>query len=148
MRYGILVLALALCAGCASNGASTNVEPMGMVTSAPTAKTVELSKIATMADGTFVEIEGKVSRVCQNRGCWVEVTDGTTTVMAKIFDHSIKFPKDCVGKTAYITGHVKAMKPADHCGKHKEEEEEGHAHKDECPKPSVMVSIKTGEIRQ
>ena len=115
------------------------------------AKITTIGSIATLADGTPVEIEGEITKVCQGKGCWVEVTDGQNAIIAKSFGDKVLFPKTCVGQKVHIVGAVKVVKAADQCGKHKhEEEEEGEDHKQvqphECPKPAVCVSIQNARL--
>lgn len=96
-----------------------------------------------------VQIEGTVTKRCMGKGCWVEVSDGKVSAIAKSLDDSVLFPKDAVGQRVLVQGIVR-VKPASECGKgggegsHKEGEgsscgHEGPGH--ECPKPEILVEI-------
>lgn len=52
-----------------------------------------------------VTIKGKVSEVCQNRGCWMTVDKGNGEVVRiKFKDYAFFMPKDISGKTVYVKG--------------------------------------------
>lgn len=59
--------------------------------------------------GKVVKCEGKVARVCQAAGCWLELQaegggDGLRVPMA---NHAFFIPQDAVGQTAVIEGELK-----------------------------------------
>ncbi|MBI2899352.1 MAG: DUF4920 domain-containing protein [Planctomycetes bacterium] len=93
-----------------------------------TARRTSAAELAKVTEGSEIVLDGKVTRVCQNRGCWVEI-DG---VIAKSLKHDILFPKDCAGKRAVVRG-VLRQAP-------EEKKEEGE-HKEDCPQPKVIVEI-------
>ncbi len=52
-----------------------------------------------------VQAKGKVTEVCQNMGCWMNLVDENgKTVRIKVKDGEIVFPKDSVGKLAVAEG--------------------------------------------
>jgi hypothetical protein len=52
-----------------------------------------------------VQVQGKISAVCQMMGCWMELTnDAGQHVRIKVEDGEIVFPKDSAGKTAVAEG--------------------------------------------
>lgn len=112
-------------------------------------KGTTLAKVTELPNGTEVQVEGKITKVCQGSGCWVEISDGSSSVICKSFGHKILFPKDVVGKTAIMKGKVLVSPPACGGGKghdHDEEEEEEEdeeegAKKHECPKPGILVEV-------
>ena len=67
-----------------------------------------LATLLTHADdyvGKDVQVEGKVTAVCQMMGCWMELTnDAGQKVRIKVEDGDIVFPKDSAGKTAVAEG--------------------------------------------
>lgn len=79
------------------------------------------------ANRTYVRILGSVTKVCQGAGCWVEVSDGSTAIIAKSLDHDVLFPKDCAGRKALLYGLVR-FKPVQESG-------------DDCPKPEILVEV-------
>jgi hypothetical protein len=59
-----------------------------------------------------VVIEGKVSDVCQKKGCWTVLSDGARTLRITMKDHAFGIPKDASGATAQFKGELVA-KPLD-----------------------------------
>lgn len=74
-------------------------------------------------NGKTVLVEGKVLAVCQNMGCWIEISGEKENekIMIKVEDGVIVFPKDAKGKTALVEGTVAEVLP-----KAEAEEHEGH----------------------
>ena len=62
-----------------------------------------------------IQLEGKVSAVCQNKGCWMEMTDADTKTKVRIFvdksssGYSFTVPKDCSGKTITAEGTLSSI---------------------------------------
>jgi hypothetical protein len=55
--------------------------------------------------GKTVQAKGKVTEVCQNMGCWMNLADENgKMVRIKVQDGVIVFPKESVGKTALAEG--------------------------------------------
>jgi hypothetical protein len=55
--------------------------------------------------GKTVQVEGKITAVCQMMGCWMELTnDAGQRVRIKVEDGVIVFPKDAAGKVAIAEG--------------------------------------------
>jgi hypothetical protein len=59
-----------------------------------------------------VVIEGKVSDVCQKKGCWTVLSNGARTLRITMKDHAFGIPKDASGATAQFKGELVA-KPLD-----------------------------------
>ncbi len=59
-----------------------------------------------------VTIEGQIQAVCQKRGCWMTLAtaENAPTFRVKVRDGDMEFPVSSIGKTAYATGSVTAMK--------------------------------------
>ena len=93
-------------------------------------------------DGEWrVHVEGRIVRVCPGSGCWIEITDGTRTLIVKSLDHGLLFPKDAAGKFAEIRGIVR-VNPPQECKGHGDEAPKDH----ECPKPTVLVEVKSAKL--
>jgi len=58
-------------------------------------------------DSLQVKLTGNVSEVCQVKGCWMTMKEGDESVMVKFKDYGFFVPKDCSGKTAFMTGVMK-----------------------------------------
>lgn len=76
-----------------------------------------------------VRVQAKVVEVCQKKGCWMTLTDGSKTMRITFKDYGFFMPKDIAGKTIIAEGivaeDVLAEKDARHyaedAGKSKEE---------------------------
>jgi hypothetical protein len=69
---------------------------------------IPLATLIAHADdytGKTVQVQGKVTAVCQMMGCWMELTnDSGQHVRIKVEDGVIVFPKDAPGKVAIAEG--------------------------------------------
>jgi len=69
---------------------------------------VALAKLlAAPADylGKMVQVKGKIVDVCQEMGCWLDLTnDDGQKIRIKVEDGVIVFPKDSAGKTVIAEG--------------------------------------------
>ena len=55
--------------------------------------------------GKTVQVKGKIAEVCQEMGCWVDLTnDAGQTLRVKVNDGEIVFPQDGAGKLAVAEG--------------------------------------------
>jgi hypothetical protein len=89
-------------------------EPQGPATGtghfgAPFTKTDEplaLGQVLATADAPQgpVLIKGEVEAVCQKKGCWMVVKDGSKSARVLMKDHSFAVPMDCRGKAVTIEG--------------------------------------------
>ncbi len=55
-----------------------------------------------------IKLTGRVSGVCQKKGCWMTLTSGepeAPSVRISFKDYGFFVPKDCMGKTATVEGH-------------------------------------------
>jgi hypothetical protein len=77
----------------------------------------------------LVRIQAKVVEVCQKKGCWMMLTDGSNTMRITFKDYGFFMPKDIAGKTIIAEGIVAedvlsekdARHYAEDAGKSKEE---------------------------
>ena len=73
-----------------------------------TAKPIEIAALVSHSDqyeGKTVQVKGKITEVCQEMGCWMElVNDAGQQVRIKVNDGEIVFPKDAAGKMAVAEG--------------------------------------------
>jgi len=102
--------------------------PSASASAAPVAKSVETfgAKIesnaqhvsladATKHKGERVVTEGKVTRVCQERGCWLAIKDTSTDAVVRMHGHSFFVPTTSSGKHARVSGTVMLMKDGKEC---------------------------------
>jgi hypothetical protein len=54
--------------------------------------------------GKVVRVEGVVSKVCEHRGCWVEIAQDGTAMRVKVEDGAIVFPREIMGKRIAAEG--------------------------------------------
>jgi hypothetical protein len=61
--------------------------------------------------GRDVRIEGEITEVCQNMGCWINVRDASTNagIQVKVNDGEIVFPKDGAGRKAIVQGKLEKV---------------------------------------
>ncbi|MEZ4912004.1 MAG: DUF4920 domain-containing protein [Saprospiraceae bacterium] len=75
--------------------------------SAQTVATV-ISKIEGKDSIDYIVVKGKVSEVCQAKGCWINVISDADTTSQEIFvefqDYAFVLPKDIAGASVYIQG--------------------------------------------
>lgn len=64
-----------------------------------------LAKLAG-ADSVQVKFTGKVEGVCQAKGCWMNISDGTAgnDVFVKFVDYGFFMPKDIAGRDVIMEG--------------------------------------------
>ena len=69
--------------------------------------TVVTAQLET-ADSANVTLRGKVSDVCQAKGCWMNIVDptgaSTDTMFVQVQDYGFFMPKDLAGKEVIIQG--------------------------------------------
>src|SRR5258705_12398736 len=90
---GVLLLCGAAAAGCATAptyGARRALDTPPV----PLARALVSSNV-----GRTIAVEGKVADVCQMKGCWMVLTDGTRTVRTTFKDYGFFVPKDLAGRT-------------------------------------------------
>jgi hypothetical protein len=100
----LLALALTLgLSGCASTpGAPDTVygRPRALTTAPLT-----LEQAASEANvGQTLAVKAPAAEVCQNKGCWMVLTEGARTMRVTFVDYSFFVPKDIAGKTVVVEG--------------------------------------------
>jgi hypothetical protein len=69
---------------------------------------VAISSLLSKADdyvGKTVQVKGKITEVCQEMGCWMNLVNSEgQAVRIKVKDGEIVFPKDSAGKNAVAEG--------------------------------------------
>lgn len=73
------------------------------------ASLVELAEVMSQVEryaGKPIKIEGKIEDVCQNKGCWLIVTDGERQMRVTFKDYGFFVPKDSAGKKVILEGLV------------------------------------------
>jgi hypothetical protein len=83
-----------------------------------------LSDPAKYAD-TAILLRGRISDVCQRKGCWMMLSDGGQQVRVRFADYGFFVPRDCRGKQAFVEGRVKAETLSEREARHYAEESTG-----------------------
>jgi hypothetical protein len=69
-----------------------------------------------------VLVRGRISDVCQKRGCWVVLSEGDSHVRISFKDYGFFVPKDCSGSQAYVEGRVRVETLSEEQARHYESE--------------------------
>ncbi len=72
--------------------------------------------------GKVVRVEGTIGKVCEKRGCWMDLRDGETTVRIPMAGHRFFLPQDVIGHEAVVQGTVQLV------GEYVEDEAEAEGH--------------------
>jgi hypothetical protein len=139
MRHAaFLPVVLALAAGCSRDASSSDhaaTHPGGSTAATATAPTAPAgtlllgeritSSIVPLADlarnparyeGQLVATRGKVTAVCQEMGCWMEIQDAAGQAHVRMHGHSFFVPKTASGRMARVQAKiVKAAGGDDDC---------------------------------
>jgi hypothetical protein len=87
------------------------------------------SVAAVMADtglhGTPITIAGTVTDVCQKKGCWMVVSDGTSQMRITFKDYGFFVPIDSQNRQVAIRGVVTVEELSEDLAKHYAEESKG-----------------------
>jgi len=69
-----------------------------------------------------VLLRGRVSDVCQRKGCWTILRDGQAHVRVRFKDYGFFLPKDSAGQEAFVEGIVNVVTLSEKEARHYEEE--------------------------
>jgi hypothetical protein len=97
----------------ASAATAKNVETFGVKID-PSAQKIALAD-ATKHKGESVVTEGRVTRVCQERGCWLALKDSSSDAVVRMHGHTFFVPTTSSGKHARVAGTVMLMKDGKEC---------------------------------
>jgi hypothetical protein len=93
-----LLLCAAAAAGCASSQ-TYGARPALDAPALPLARALVASNV-----GKTITVRGKVADVCQMKGCWMVLTDGTLAVRTTFKDYGFFVPKDLAGRAVVAEG--------------------------------------------
>ena len=85
------------------------------IAASATTSLVDIAKAPASYKGKMVATEGTVTRVCQERGCWMAIKDDTGTATVRMHGHSFFVPTTSSGKHARVQGTVVLMKDGHEC---------------------------------
>ncbi|MCG8587799.1 MAG: DUF4920 domain-containing protein [Proteobacteria bacterium] len=75
--------------------------------------------------GRSVLVRGRVSDVCQKKGCWTILRDGEAHVRVRFEDYGFFLPKDSLGSDAWAQGVVSVVTLSEDEARHYEAESRG-----------------------
>ncbi len=111
----IAVAGIASIAGNASAASSPPKafgQPIGTTV---TTSLVDIAKAPASYRGKVIATEGTVTRVCQERGCWMAIKDDSGTATVRMHGHSFFVPTTSSGRHARVQGTVVLMKDGREC---------------------------------
>lgn len=69
-----------------------------------------------------VLVRAPVYDVCQRKGCWMVLRDGSTHARVRFKDYGFFVPRDCTGQIAYVQGRVTTETVPEELARHYEAE--------------------------
>jgi len=104
MRLALLSLLLAV--GGAPEGPRLFGKPLAGL---PASNLAQLLK--TPAHGQQVRVSGRIDAVCRNKGCWLELKQGESSVHVTFEGYSFFVPRDSAGREVVLEGRLIVAKP-------------------------------------
>jgi hypothetical protein len=92
----------------------------------------------------FVVVEGDITQVCQNMGCWTMISDGKNEIRAQTL-HKFFLPKDLKSVKAVVQGEFETLEITEEQAKHFAEES-GQPN-DNIKGPQKMYRVKASGIK-
>jgi hypothetical protein len=75
-------------------------------------KAVSLQDVLARPEaGQLVRLEGTIDKVCQNKGCWLELKQQAASVHVTFESYGFFVPKDSMGKPVVLEGRVVVKQP-------------------------------------
>ena len=69
-------------------------------------------------EGDPVLVRGRISDVCQMKGCWTVITDDTVSIRVRFHDYGFFLPKDSARRNAIVEGRVKTEMLTEETARH------------------------------
>jgi hypothetical protein len=100
--------------------------------------------------GHTVKVEGMIKDVCQEKGCWIVLTDGKNQIRVSFKDYGFFVPKNSRGKRATVEGTLARKTIPEAAAKHYAEESGSPEDAEKISGDQVVIAIvATGvEIRE
>ena len=133
MRYtiiSVIILGLVLLTSCSKHVENTNNQTFGAEITMT--KSITLAKVYENPDdynGKEILLNGKITEVCQKKGCWFKMTDGKNELTVKFKDYAFFVPKDAAESQVKIQG-IFMAKVDEHIQQEASEQKE-HDHEQE-----------------
>ena len=111
-RFGLLAALPLLLGGASQPEALTEGEDFGAgLTLEQTTPLAEIVRDPARFAGKTLLIHGRITEVCQKRGCWAVIREDDEQVRVRFKDYGFFLPKDCAGAKAYAQGSVAVGTP-------------------------------------
>ena len=106
-------------------GATTRIKVNSCVIVLPYHDPLPLAKAIGASTTGTVLVSGTVEAVCQKKGCWMVVKDGTDSARVMMKDHAFAVPIDARGKAVLVEGELTSRTFTEAQAKHLEEDKGG-----------------------
>jgi len=93
-----------------------------------------------------VLLEGKISDVCQMKGCWVMLSDGERAIRIKFENYSFFVPKDSRGKKVRAEGRLIQETLSEDMARHYAAEESTKSDPSEIKGPQRVVTFEAAGV--
>lgn len=112
-------------------------------------RTATIAEILT-SSGSYnkveVVFEGTIKEVCQNKGCWMFVTDGTQKIRVDFKNYSFFVPWESEGKRVHVQGKVYTKLVDKNVAKHWAEDQQSPDVKPEDIKQDQLMTMVTASV--
>ncbi len=88
-----------------------------------------------------VLLEGRISDVCQMKGCWLMLSEGDQAIRIKFEGYSFFVPKDSRGKKARVEGRLIQQTISEEMARHYAEEQSAKANLSTIQGPQRVVTL-------
>jgi hypothetical protein len=93
-----------------------------------------------------VLLEGKISDVCQMKGCWLMLSDGERAIRIKFENYSFFVPKDSRGKKARAEGRLIQETLSEEMARHYAAEQSTKSDPSEIKGPQSVVTFEAAGV--
>ncbi len=114
------------------DGVAKGLEPITLVAATANAKT---------HSGKKIRLTGKIQSVCQKKGCWMVLAEGSTKVRVKFRDYGFFMPLDSQGREAILDGTFSLNEVSIAEIKHLLEDAGKHAEAEKVDKPRQEFTV-------
>ncbi|MDZ4712189.1 MAG: DUF4920 domain-containing protein [bacterium] len=106
----------------------------------------DLMKNPSDNDGKIVYVKGNVAEVCQKMGCWMTMTEGSTTARVLTM-HEFLLPKDVSGRNAVVVGKFKVTEITEDEARHYNSESKNPLKEEDIVGPQKTFEIEASGIK-
>ena len=91
-------------------------------------------------------VRGTITEVCQKKGCWMKITDGTNVLTVRFKDYAFFVPKDAASSRVNVQGIFK-NEVDEHIAEEAHSQADSTRHTDMDVEPSYTLTASAVEIR-